>query len=129
MALMEDATRLVSMTDIFNTNESLDEIPTEHLKYLMLPVILGSLSTKVCNVDDRMHLVNVSQIYFTDFLKRAKAYGLTDYNIPQEETGELVAQSDAQANSNAEMINKMVRKFIIQLTKFLEIFYIFCNFL
>lgn len=108
MSIMEDATKLVSIADIFSNNESLEEVPTENLKYLLLPVILGTLATKICNVDDRMHLVNISQVYFTDFLQRAKAYGITDYEIPEEESTELVTSSEGRAGSNTEMIAKMV---------------------
>ena len=39
--ILEDATRLVSILDIFSRNENYSELPTEHLKFFLLPVLLG----------------------------------------------------------------------------------------
>ena len=41
--MLEDATRLVSVLDIFSRNENFTELPTEHLKFFLLPVLLGNL--------------------------------------------------------------------------------------
>ena len=40
--ILEDATRLrlVSILDIFSRNENYSELPTEHLKFFLLPVLL-----------------------------------------------------------------------------------------
>lgn len=60
--LFEDSTRLVSSIGMFSTNEIIDEIPTEHLRYLLLPYFLGLLSTK-CITYDREEAVKISEIY------------------------------------------------------------------
>ena len=39
--ILEDATRLVSILDIFSRNENYSELPTEHVKFFLLPVLLG----------------------------------------------------------------------------------------
>ena len=39
--MLEDATRLVSVLDLFSRNENFTEVPTEHLKFFLLPVLLG----------------------------------------------------------------------------------------
>ncbi|XP_043487349.1 immunoglobulin-binding protein 1 [Polistes fuscatus] len=109
MNMFEDLTRFVSAVDMFSENETIDEIATEHLKYLLLPAFLGTLITKICGTNDRMHLIKVAEIYFIDFLKRVKACGITDINIPQasleQENG---SSSNARVKSNAEMITEMV---------------------
>ena len=43
--MLEDATRLVSILDVFSRNENYSEMPTENLKYFLLPVLLGNYST------------------------------------------------------------------------------------
>ena len=43
--MLEDATRLVSILDIFSSNENYSEVPTDHLKFFLLPVLLGKLIT------------------------------------------------------------------------------------
>ena len=45
--ILEDATRLVSVLDIFSRNEQVKEVPNEHLKYFLLPVLLGDLQGKL----------------------------------------------------------------------------------
>ncbi|XP_063899548.1 immunoglobulin-binding protein 1 [Helicoverpa armigera] len=85
IAKFEKATNLVSMTGMFSKNESLDELPTETLQYLLLPALLGSLSLKLCN-QPRLDLVNVAEIYFRDYLQRCKDYGVTDLEVPQTST-------------------------------------------
>ena len=41
--ILEDATRLVSLLDVFSRNENFSELPTEHLKFFLLPVLLGKI--------------------------------------------------------------------------------------
>ena len=45
--MLEDATRLVSLLDVFSRNENYSELPTEHLKFFLLPVLLGMIYTTV----------------------------------------------------------------------------------
>ncbi|XP_011305884.1 immunoglobulin-binding protein 1 [Fopius arisanus] len=112
MKMLEDATNLVSMADMFSANEDFDEIPTENVKYFLLPALLGSLSTKLCDRAHRLHYVNVSEVYFYDFLERVKAYGITDVEIPKrknpEETAAAGETSSGPPPSNTKMIEDMV---------------------
>ena len=43
--ILEDATRLVSVLDIFSRNETVSEVPTEHLKFFLLPMLLGEFNS------------------------------------------------------------------------------------
>lgn len=81
--IFEDSTKLVSIADVFSTNESFDEIPTEHIKYYLLPAFLGTLVTKLADRDNRMHNVEVSEVYFYDFLERVKSYDIVNIDIPK----------------------------------------------
>ena len=45
--ILEDATRLVSILDLFSRNEKVSDMATESLKFLLLPVLLG-LWFKIC---------------------------------------------------------------------------------
>lgn len=77
----EKATNMVSFSGMFSRNESLEELPTETLQYLLLPALLGTLSLKLCN-QARSDIINVAEIYFRDFLQRCKDYGVTDVELP-----------------------------------------------
>lgn len=59
----EKATNLVSLTGMFSKNESLEELPTETLQYLLLPALLGTLTLKLSN-QPRKELIEVAEIYF-----------------------------------------------------------------
>lgn len=122
MNMLEDATRLVSLVDMFSENESFDEVPTENIKYFLLPALLGTLTTKICGSDDRMHIVTVAEIYYLDFLKRVKSYGLTDIAIPEPKSGDEIAHEDARHRplSNAENIAEMVYKRNTKLRRYKE---------
>ncbi|KAG7199516.1 hypothetical protein KM043_014133 [Ampulex compressa] len=119
MTMLEDATRLVSIVDMFSSNESFEEVSTENIKYFLLPALLGTLTTKICGNEDRMHVVKVAEIYFIDFLTRVKAYGLTDIHIP-----EIKADDDnlpvERPRSNAELITEMVSKRNTKLQRYKE---------
>lgn len=81
MKLLEDATKLASITSVFSPNESVDEVATNDLKYFLLPSLLGNLTQKL-SVTVRSEVVETADIYFRDFLQRCKDYGITDIDIP-----------------------------------------------
>lgn len=61
--LFEDCTRLVSICGLFSSNEKYTELPTDHLKYFMLPFFLGTLSQKLCG-GSRSEVVEIAEVYF-----------------------------------------------------------------
>ena len=82
--ILEDATRLVSSLGVFSTNENVDEVATTDLKLFLLPVLLGDLNLKLVS-DNRLHILNVTEVYFKDFLTRCKMYQVApDVTIPEE---------------------------------------------
>ncbi|XP_017777006.1 PREDICTED: immunoglobulin-binding protein 1b [Nicrophorus vespilloides] len=83
MHILEDSTRLVSMASIFSSNERIDEVPTEHIQYFLLPALLGTLSLKLTS-GDRKDIINTAEVYFKDFLSRCNNYGLSNYKFKEE---------------------------------------------
>ena len=79
--LLEDATRLVSILDIFSRNETVSEVPTEHLKFFLLPVLLGDLNSKLID-QDRMDVIKIVEVYYLDFLRRIRDYEVYSVKIP-----------------------------------------------
>lgn len=101
MKLFEDSTRLVSAIGMFSSNEKYTEIPTNHLKYLLLPYFLAQLTQKLCS-GDRGEIVSTSEIYYKDFLKRCSEYGLaegTSLQVAKPSNG-----NDAPANEMAMLM-------------------------
>lgn len=116
MSLLEKATVLVSMADMFSENETLDEIPTNNLQYLLLPALLGSLSLKLTS-GDRKDIVNCADTYFKDFLKRCNNYGLSNYHFKEEEKEE---QPENKNKTEFDLIASQVNTRAGKIQKFKE---------
>lgn len=82
MSMLEEATRMVAQLDLFSSNEELEEIATADLKYLLLPALLGALTMKQTNRDKRLDIVQTARAYYMDFLKRCKAYSISQFHLP-----------------------------------------------
>uniref|UniRef100_A0A1B6FST5 Immunoglobulin-binding protein 1 n=1 Tax=Cuerna arida TaxID=1464854 RepID=A0A1B6FST5_9HEMI len=98
MKLFEDATKLASMTSMFSSNESVEEVATQDLQFFLLPSLLGNLTQKL-SVTDRVEVIETADIYFRDFLQRCKDYGITDVDIPQPEGSEEDTGDDKPGQS------------------------------
>lgn len=99
--MLEDATRLVSVLDIFSRNENYSELPTEHLKFFLLPVLLGDLNNKVIeNVRDG--IVEITQVYYIDFLQRCQDYGFNVDKIPK-----IVKVKEDEDDGDVEQIPRL----------------------
>lgn len=85
MKVFERATRLVSLANVFSKNEGIEEVATNDLCYFLLPALLGVLTLKLTK-GDRKDLVDVAEIYYTDFLKRCNEYGLSNYQFGDKES-------------------------------------------
>ena len=116
--MLEDATRLVSLLDMFSRNEHHKELPGEHLKYFLLPVLLGDLTTRLTE-GERSAAVENAQIYYVDFLQRCNDYGLVELAaVPtvtsvkgegDEEKENVISGKPDLAKMNAERSGKMAR--------------------
>lgn len=102
------ATEIVNSLALFSSNEELSEVPTSELRYLLLPAFLGDLFLRKSETD-RITLLNIAKVYFIDYLKRCKNYGVTDMDLSRyfEESDEpQVGQKSIHqmANSRQEKI-------------------------
>ncbi|XP_071448098.1 immunoglobulin-binding protein 1 [Hetaerina americana] len=98
--LFEESTRTVSLLGVFSSNEGVEEIATEDLKFLLLPAFLGSLTIRL-EQKDRIRHLDAAETYFKDFLKRCKEYGLTDVKIPGKEVEDGDSDSNTAVSSGA----------------------------
>jgi immunoglobulin-binding protein 1 len=82
IALAEKAIYMVNELSLFSTNETIEEVSTKEVRYLLLPALLGYLMNKTTKIE-RFDAVQKSQVYFIDFLRLCKLYGLTDCKLPK----------------------------------------------
>ncbi|XP_008185919.1 immunoglobulin-binding protein 1 [Acyrthosiphon pisum] len=127
MKILEHTTQLVSAAGMFSNNETIEEIPTADVKYMLLPFILGSLALKLTNNGNRLDVVKTAEVYFRDYLQRCKDYGLADHTIPpeytdSEETEQKLMESQLQLlkeqNERESEDDEMRRKYIVSLLKY-----------
>ena len=86
--MLEDATRLVSLLDVFSRNEKISEVQTEHLKYFLLPVLLGDLQAKVFDEHaEREDTIRIIEVYYKDYLTRCNDYEICQVRLPKEDEG------------------------------------------
>ncbi|XP_055903738.1 immunoglobulin-binding protein 1 [Eupeodes corollae] len=100
----EESTKIVNHIAMFSPNELIDEVPTEHLQYLLLPFFLAKLSTKLVD-SDRGRLLDLAEIYYNDFLQRCSEYELTEAPKKVEGNG-TVAESNGN-NRQDELASLM----------------------
>jgi len=75
--------RLVSVLDLFSRNETICEVPTSSLKFFLLPVLLGDLTSKLVDNNDRLEQIQIVEAYYIDFLQRVKDYEVgDDFKVP-----------------------------------------------
>lgn len=115
MSLLEKATRLVSLADLFSENETVEEISTNNIQYLLLPALLGSLSLKL-TTGERKDIVSCAEVYFKDFLRRCNAYSICNYQFRDEEN----KQGSNQNQSELELIESQVHSRANKIQKYKE---------
>jgi len=98
--MLEDATKLVSIIDLFSRNENYKEVATEHLKYFLLPVLLGDLNSRLTD-GKREDIVETCQIYYIDFLQRMVDYEFTECRVPKLKEIKEAAAAAQQQNGDA----------------------------
>lgn len=114
MRILEDVTRLVSVTGMFSRNETVEEIATNNLQYLLLPALLGSLSLKLTS-GDRNTIINVAEVYFKDFLERCNDYGLSNYEFKEKKQDKSESKSEFEqlrdsVNTRADKIQRFMQQ-------------------
>ena len=83
---------------MFSGNESVEELPTGHIKFLLLPFMLGKL-WQLKTDKDRKDVCAASQIYFQDFLQRLHDYGIIK-SLPNVMEKDEAKKKTAELNSN-----------------------------
>lgn len=71
----------------------LEEVSTDSIQLLAIPCMLGNLAGKLTS-GDRVANLEVSEIYYKDFLNRGKEYGLVPESLKTDVERVLTAQQD-----------------------------------
>ena len=106
--LLEQCTKMVSSLQLFSKNESVEEITTNSLQYLLLPVMLGDMTNHLAasSAEARIPIVEKVVIYYEDFLRRCQEYELYEGKIPSLNSEKENQDLQAQLNSREDRVNK-----------------------
>lgn len=78
LASFEDLVKRVQAESIFSKNEVLKDIPTEHMKLLLVPCLEADVLYRM--MEDRSERVRQAHVYYLEFLKLMKHYDLLEEN-------------------------------------------------
>ncbi|KAM9327034.1 immunoglobulin-binding protein 1 [Gastrophryne carolinensis] len=105
LAMLEQATRMVTQLDLFSSNEDLDEVSSADLRYLLLPAFLGALTLKQVDLNKRLQHLEMARSYFMDFLKRCQNYKVSSFNLPVEQGDASEEEPDPRSVRSAAPSN------------------------
>ncbi len=114
---MEESTKLVNELSLFSSNESIEEISTNSIKYLLLPAILADLTIKLQSIDNRLDSIKRAQIYFKDFIQRLNDYQICDIEVkqsddsPNDTTNKSSLMSEPSLESAAISRNQKINRY------------------
>lgn len=103
--LLEKCTEMVNRLGLFSDNETIEDVTTQSVKYLLLPALLGYFSSKLVS-KPRKEIVEIAEIYFKDFLRRIKSFQVcpVDFNLEEEES-----EGDDLSRSSRPDLEQMAR--------------------
>ncbi|KAK6183288.1 hypothetical protein SNE40_010794 [Patella caerulea] len=90
------AIKMVNQLELFSNNESIEEVATNEIKYMLLSALLGYLTLKSIK-ESRINLLHRSKGFYSDYLKLCKSYGVGGVEIPDIEEEE-VREEDGDQN-------------------------------
>jgi immunoglobulin-binding protein 1 len=84
---------------LFSSNESIEEIATSNVKYLLLPAILADLTLK-SQKNERLEAIQTAEIYYNDFIQRLNDYQICDIKIKRSDEDQNGDSKDSQVVSS-----------------------------
>lgn len=117
--MLEDATRAVSLLDIFSRNERVDEMATPHLPLMLLPALLAQLQSKVYDpATPRTETIRIAEVYYRDFLERIRDYEvIPDLKIPEINTEPADEAGEVSVPGKPDL-DKMERERVAKIQRF-----------
>uniref|UniRef100_A0A8C5NA84 Immunoglobulin (CD79A) binding protein 1 n=1 Tax=Gouania willdenowi TaxID=441366 RepID=A0A8C5NA84_GOUWI len=104
--MLEETTRVVARLDLFSRNETVDELSTADLRFLLLPALLGALTMKRSGQDQRLDTVRTARVYYMDYLRRCRDYDLATFQMPGNT--ELSEEGETQQCTSAPPSSDLV---------------------
>ncbi|GMS87993.1 hypothetical protein PENTCL1PPCAC_10168, partial [Pristionchus entomophagus] len=102
---LEEMTIIVNRLSLFSSNESVEELPNGSIHLLLLPCLLALAHQNISSEPEKkMEELRMSKVYFRDFLKRLREYGVIEmgeFSWEKEKEGEENTEVDAKVKSPA----------------------------
>lgn len=79
---LEELTTHLNELSVFSSNEVIDEVATSNIRFLLVPALLGYLTSKrIVPIDERFSLLEQCEIYYKDYLKRLREYSVISRSV------------------------------------------------
>lgn len=103
--LLRRCDEMVSKLGLFSSNETVDDVSTANLKYILVPFYLGELIEKLAK-EDRIEILKMSHAQFKEFISICEALEL----VPEEEIEFSKPASTDLAAARARKIARFKRQ-------------------
>ncbi|KAL0921982.1 hypothetical protein M5K25_005938 [Dendrobium thyrsiflorum] len=103
--LLRRCDEMVSKLGLFSSNETIDDVSTTNLKYILVPFYLGELTEKLAK-EDRIEILKMSGVQFKEFISICEALEL----VPKEEIESSKTGSTDLAAARAKKIARFKRQ-------------------
>ncbi|VDK47502.1 unnamed protein product [Anisakis simplex] len=111
---LENLTREVCARDLFSKNETVEDIPTASLQYLLLPSYLATaIQNIIVEPEQRVEALDQAKIYLRDFLERLLSYEIIGFVLPwlkEDEDAEEVQTKMRSKPDPAEVRTKKLQR-------------------
>ena len=115
---LEKLTQSLNELQLFSSNETVDEVATNNLKFLLLPALLANLhSRRTGSIDKRREVVTLCCIYYRDFIKRINEHEIVKIRLDDEEEDKSDSQIQKRTDDSFEDMARIRRD---KITRFQE---------
>lgn len=112
--LFEEALSLVEKLALFSDNETLDDVSTENLKYLLIPAHLAKISTSIECSSDRLGTYVRAESNIKMYLQMISNYGLGCEKIEEaikSDVSPILSSKPSAIGSAAQMRNEKIERY------------------
>ncbi|UXI17689.1 Rho GTPase-activating protein [Sarcoptes scabiei] len=102
---LEQLTKNINSLELFSLNESIEELSTNNLKFLLIPAILADFTMKI-HQSDRVKVLEKAEVYYYDFLSRLKSYQLCSIDLEMKKDNHNL---ETNANKNRTEIDSLIQ--------------------
>ncbi|KAL3086630.1 hypothetical protein niasHT_037756 [Heterodera trifolii] len=107
---LQSVAKAIDGLSLFSANDSVEELPTNSLRFLLVPAYLATALQEIgVEMDKRGAYLRASKTYYREFLQNMSIFGLVNFRLPWLNEDER--NSDDQQKENGRNRSKLINSF------------------